>query len=225
MNKIFLIRHGQKNNKRGLSKEGAEYAEEFGKNNIENENVEVFVSSRQRVKDTAKHIIKDADLNDIELKEENSLSSSSILLDFDKSDFFQRVDRTASKPREEGNKKALAKVERENMKYWINFDRKRPDKGTASPYEVSMLVGKLILNQVKDLKNSNDNKTIINVTHEFMVAGFINYFVNGKSSDNIIKEIGYRVPPIEGVKIKIDEGESKVLVLGEEYKLDFSELF
>jgi len=238
---VRLIRHGEKDKEGFLSKAGRKEAQDLG-NDFDAKNIKPYVSNKKRVKQTAKEIVEHANAEEeFNMREKESLSASNFVQgDPADSAFLQKVDERLSKAYETAQDKreeALKEAEARNVKEWLEYEDESPDKVVASPREIAEGLATRIetyIHMVDRLKEDSD-VDLLNVTHEFMVAAFIKYFLKQEQEDeikeggDIIEEFGYRIPPLGGlnITIEVDEKGEKLIgakMNGQEYELDVEKI-
>lgn len=239
---IRLTRHGEKDEKGNLSEEGKVKAEDYGKQYLDPDKIRVTrVSRKKRVIETAETALKQLGKK-IRMREKFELSSESVVLDSEKSDFFRRADERLAEANnmtdEKERNQKIEKAEEKNVLEWLSYNDQRPDKGTASPKEVVRNLAPLIkrnLDFVSRLK-SGTKVEFFNVTHEFMLAALIKYLIKKRTEsrglengEEIMRNTG-RIKPLEDIVIKAQTDENgaeeqiEVLFRGEKYELDLDKL-
>ena len=239
---IHLVRHGEKHKDGKLSKNGVIEARKMGEKMRWKKVVKGYYSSKERAKHTLEAILRGGKSNiDKEMRARVRKNLSPVILsnDFAKSIYFQELDEEVSKINllpEEERIEVLKKIEERYVKKWLSYDSSRPDEQTSSPVDVAQKMAVLIdryINMADRLK-SGSQVDLINVTHEYMLASVVRYFlsrsVDGKTIKGMdlvdsIERIGY----LEDIIINInsdEKGRKKVSVLlrGDEYELDLGKI-
>lgn len=201
-----------------------------------------MLSDVDRVKDTAEEIIEASKAEDkFQIREKQPLKASSFITgDPESSEFIKKVDRRTSeamKVPEENREEKLKKAESKNVREWLSYGDESPDAEVASPKEVAKGLAQRIKTYVEmsDRLKSDSEVELLNVTHEFMVAAFIKYFLkkeDGERSmdgEGVLETLGYRIDPLEGVSITITtdrKGQKGISteINGEEYELDMEKI-
>lgn len=233
---IHLLRHAKKESGNGgLSQEGEKQAINKGVELGKIKAVKFYRGESPRVTRTVDLIGENVNSeNQLATRNRWVLSAGAISLDFQKSTYFIRVRRNleaAFAVSGRGREEAIRRAETKNIQEWLDYGEHKPDPFTSSPQEVAEGMAMLLWRQIRMSKYTDKDSDVVlfDVTHEFMLAAFIQYFLLQKRGDSyvggdvIMNEMG-NIPYLCDIEIKvfINRGERKILAtIGDnEYLVD-----
>lgn len=226
---IHLVRHEEKAKDGSLSPRGYDRAKALAPSFGFSENVKTYTSTAPRVVQTAEALHEGAEIKNLmNSRTRHELSIATLQnpkADF--SPFFRDVLRKrlaeAHQEPEEVREQKIREAEARTMQEWLAFGDTQPDEETSSPEMVAGAVASHVLQQIEmaDRLKSDSKVDLLNVTHEFMLAAFVKYFVQGTDQEGkpIAGEAIMRdkksIHYLEDIKIRVkidDKGEKKVVV-------------